>query len=235
MGIGTYFKKSSKGDKKAEGDAPTQMAEQPPFDEKAPKPFGPYGYGSSRNSLTGSFSTPPSVMEEIKHEVMANYLFQQQCARMWIGDSSGAAEGVLVRKARGAYLAFPPDLIQSQFAVGVLALNLPCAMTVNSRVIKTYLAWTPNATDVPLKGGLRVQILPTMEHLPLARKAQSAAFIASDGLLVVWDDETTNLMPHAQMIENELMDLVSSRHAGSSGESSLTHLHAGLENRRSSR
>lgn len=61
-------------------------------------------------------------------------------------------------------------------------------MTINSRVVKTYLAWTPDATDVPLKNGLRVQVLTTMEDLPQARKAQSAAFIASDGLLVIWDD-----------------------------------------------
>ncbi|KAK0848827.1 hypothetical protein LTR87_018071, partial [Friedmanniomyces endolithicus] len=47
-----------------------------------------------------------------------------------------------------------------------------------------------------------------MEHLPNARKAQSAAFIASDGLLVVWDDESSNLMIRASAIESELMDLI---------------------------
>ena len=81
-------------------------------------------------------------------------------------------------------------------------------MTVNSRVIKTFLAWSPDAVDVPLMNGLRIQILPSLSELPRARKAQCAAFIASDALLVVWDDEPENIMHRAKSIESELMELV---------------------------
>jgi len=81
-------------------------------------------------------------------------------------------------------------------------------MTVNSRVIKTFLAWSPDAIDVPLTNGLRVQVLPTMEDLPSARKHQFAAFIADEALLVVWDDDVHNLIKRAQFIEDELMELV---------------------------
>jgi hypothetical protein len=81
-------------------------------------------------------------------------------------------------------------------------------MTVNSRIIKTFLEWSPEATDVPLMNGLRVQILPTIEDLSKARKHQFAAFIMMEQLLVVWDDEAMNLIPRAKAIENELMELV---------------------------
>ncbi|KAK3073136.1 hypothetical protein LTS18_014499, partial [Coniosporium uncinatum] len=81
-------------------------------------------------------------------------------------------------------------------------------MTVNSRIIKTFLQWSPDAVDVPLMNGLRVQILPTIEDLPKARKHQFAAFIAAEQLLVVWDDEALNIIPRAKAIENELMELV---------------------------
>ena len=57
-------------------------------------------------------------------------------------------------------------------------------MTVNSRVIKTFLQWSPEAVDVPLMNGLRVQILPTIDDLPRARKHQFAAFVASALLFV---------------------------------------------------
>ena len=90
------------------------------------------------------------------------------------------------------------------------------AMTVNSRVIKTFLAWAPDATDVPLMKGLRVQILPTIADLPRARKYQFAAFIASDSLLVVWDDDASNVMKRATRIEAELMELV--WHTGEAGD-----------------
>ena len=82
------------------------------------------------------------------------------------------------------------------------------AITVNSRVIKTFLAWAPDAVDVPLMNGLRVQILPTIADLPRARKYQFAAFIASESLLVVWDDDPSNVMMRATKIESELMELV---------------------------
>jgi hypothetical protein len=82
------------------------------------------------------------------------------------------------------------------------------AMTVNSRIIKTFLQWSPEATDVPLMNGLRVQILPTIDDLPKARKNQFAAFVASEALLIVWDDEAMNIMARAKAIEDELMELV---------------------------
>lgn len=189
MGIGSYFKAPKRALKLAAPENPAETVE----DEKPPR--APYaqqpGYGSSRASLSDSVRTrsrPQSLMEDIKHEVMVNYLFQQQCARMWCGDGSGQFEGVLVRKTRSSYLACPPDLMTSSFAAGVMAINLPCAMTINSRVVKTYLSWAPDAVDVPLKGGLRVQVLPSVNSISLVRKAQSAAFCAAEGLLVVWDD-----------------------------------------------
>lgn len=91
-------------------------------------------------------------------------------------------------------------------------------MTVNSRIIKTFLNWSPDAVDVPLMNGLRIQVLPTMHDLPKARKHQFAAFTAADGLLVVWDDEAMNLIPRARAIEKELMELVWKQGRDANGE-----------------
>ncbi|EXJ65575.1 hypothetical protein A1O7_01916 [Cladophialophora yegresii CBS 114405] len=149
-----------------------------------------------------------SAFEDIKHEVMVNHLYQQQCSRLWVSDGSGEIEGVLLRKSRGQYLSCPHELRSSQLAQACAELNVQVAMTVNSRVIKTFLAWAPEATDVPLMNGLRVQVLPTITDLPRARKYQFAAFIATESLLVVWDDDPSNVMKRAKSIESELMELV---------------------------
>lgn len=147
-------------------------------------------------------------LDDIKHEVMVNYLYQQQCSQLWVSDGSGEIEGVLLRKVRGHYMACPPQLGSSPFALACSAMNVQAAMTVNSRVIKTFLQWSPDAVDVPLMNGLRVQILPTIEDLPRARKHQFAAFVASEGLLIVWDDDPLHLVQRAKAIESELMELV---------------------------
>jgi hypothetical protein len=79
---------------------------------------------------------------------------------------------------------------------------------VNSRVIQTFIEWSPGATDVPLGNGLRIQVLPSVDDLPKARKNQCAAFLAAESLLVVWDDDPTKVVERATAIENELMELV---------------------------
>lgn len=81
-------------------------------------------------------------------------------------------------------------------------------MTVRSDVIEPYLNWSPDAIDIPLLNGLRVQILPGMEDLHRARRHQYAAFIASDSLLVVWDDDPLHLLVRAREIESELVRFV---------------------------
>ncbi|KAK4945216.1 hypothetical protein LTR66_014420, partial [Elasticomyces elasticus] len=214
MGIKNYFKsgKPAPGKRGAATGEVTEMSEKGLVPPQAgsgawsPSPMSTPRFGSSRASISGSVKS--SFMEDIRHEVMVNYLFQQQCAHLWVGDGSGEVEGVLLKKSKGSYMACPPQLTQSAFAMACAALNVQVAMTVNSRIIKTFLSWSPDAVDVPLMNGLRVQILPTMEDLPRARKHQFAAFIASEALLVVWDDEATNILGRAKSIETELMELV---------------------------
>lgn len=68
------------------------------------------------------------MLDEIKHEVMVNYLYQQQCSQLWVSDGSGEIEGVLLRKARGHYMACPPQLVNSPFAQACCALNVQVSL-----------------------------------------------------------------------------------------------------------
>ncbi|KAK7915135.1 glycosyltransferase [Apiospora marii] len=227
MGLGSYFK-AEKPDQKQKRPAVSAVA--PPAGaaaagsssggvlEKSRAPLGANdielqpptpNVHSSRNSIRSARSGASSMfLDDIKHEVMVNYLYQQQCSHLWVSDGSGEVEGVLLRKWKGNYMACPQELGNSPFARACSELNVHCAMTVNSRIIKTFLSWSPDAVDVPLMNGLRIQILPTVEDLPRARKHQFAAFVASEALLVVWDDDALHLVQRAKAIESELMELV---------------------------
>ena len=121
MGITNYFKP-----KKAEAPAPAPV----PMSEKPPaNPYGHSAVGTPRNVGSSRASIAPStrsstMVDEIKHEVMVNFLHQQQCGHMWVADGSGVLEGVLLKKYRGEYLACPPQLIESEFAMACQALNV---------------------------------------------------------------------------------------------------------------
>lgn len=82
---------------------------------------------------------------------------------------------------------------------------LQAALTVNSKVIKTFLHWNPDAVEVPLSDGQQIQILPDVQDLIRARKHQYAALIASEAILVVWDDDKLHLIDRARAIEEELV------------------------------
>lgn len=69
-----------------------------------------------------------NILDELKHEIMVNYLFQQQCARLWIADGTGEVEGVMLKKSRGNYLACPPALAESIFAESCVELNVQVSL-----------------------------------------------------------------------------------------------------------
>ncbi|RKF61048.1 putative nucleotide-diphospho-sugar transferase [Erysiphe neolycopersici] len=163
---------------------------------------------SSKDSTSNLSAESSTCLNDVKHEVMVNYLYQQQCSHLWVHDLSGDSEGVLLRKSKNTYMAYPPQLASSALAKACKTLNVQCAMTVNSRVIKSFFQWSPNAVDVPLLNGLRIQVLQNIEDLSRARKHQFAAFVATETLLIVWDDEALNLAQRAKQIESELMEIV---------------------------
>lgn len=80
-------------------------------------------------------------------------------------------------------------------------------MTVNTRVIKLILA----RTDLPyveLTAGLRLQVIPSITDLPHCQKHQSAAFVASQQMLVVWEDDPKRLLERANYIQETLMKMI---------------------------
>jgi hypothetical protein len=81
-------------------------------------------------------------------------------------------------------------------------------MTVNSRVIKLFLLNRHDASYVPLSNSLRLQVLPSVAHLPRCQRHHFGAFIQDQLLLVVWDDEPKNIIARADNIERSLMHMI---------------------------
>jgi hypothetical protein len=129
MGIGGYFKAKPSGERTGGGKAGNLTIETPPAMLARPgsdmelQPPTPK-FGSSRNSLSARSTQSSAFLDDIKHEVMVNYLYQQQCSHLWVSDGSGEIEGVLLRKSRNTYMACPPQLGNSPFATACAALNV---------------------------------------------------------------------------------------------------------------
>lgn len=146
MGLGSYFK----ADRPEVTPTPSQVTSQAPsfsqrhqtsaMSEKHPSTVGNGHDMELQPPTPRNFSRPQSVsgrsirsvrtnnssmfMDDIRHEVMVNYLYQQQCSQLWVSDGSGDVEGVLLRKSRGHYMACPPQLGSTPFAMACAALNV---------------------------------------------------------------------------------------------------------------
>ena len=128
------------------------------------------GSVSPNSPASGGSSQTSGLADDLKHEVMVNYLYQQQCSHMWAGtvqefrrsvfpngsqrpSRTGSAEwgsttsfpmpqeGVLLRKSRGNYIACPPELIGSPLEAACIALNVPVSLLCSSVTVASLLSF----------------------------------------------------------------------------------------------
>ncbi|KAI8930924.1 hypothetical protein NX059_011939 [Plenodomus lindquistii] len=96
-------------------------------------------------------------------------------------------------------------------------------MTVNISVIRYVL----QRTDVPyvqIRSGLRLQVVPDFESLLHCQRGQSASFVASHQLLVVWQDDPKLLLERAEVIINSLMRMMCGDKYGSPEDGELDEI-----------
>ncbi|KAM7184739.1 glucans biosynthesis glucosyltransferase H [Rhypophila sp. PSN 637] len=163
--------------------------------------------GDSRNDDIGT-------IVDIRSDMMVNHLYEQLLRKQY-ATGMDPYEGVVLKKERGSFTCCPPQMaaIPGSLFDMVTQMNVRCAMTVNTPVIRTILDSITARSElgidyVPLADGLRVQILPTMTALPTGQLHHFAAFIEDAGILVVWEDEPDRLMERAQNMERKLIELV---------------------------
>lgn len=84
----------------------------------------------------GHIKARATFLDDIKHEVMVNYLYQQQCSRLWVSDGNGVLEGVVVRKTADKYMSCPPELATSAFAQSMAALGVQVSSSCSLEKVK---------------------------------------------------------------------------------------------------
>jgi len=123
MGLMNYFQISKPAAKKVETEKPPTGAV---YGEPA-KRIRPSSAAPSARSVAISGS---QLSDDIRHQVLLNHLYQQQRSLLWIQDSSGVVEGVMMKKGRNNYMYSPPTLATSVFAQAMKTLNVQVSYLV---------------------------------------------------------------------------------------------------------
>ncbi|KAL6705005.1 hypothetical protein ACN47E_007408 [Coniothyrium glycines] len=158
--------------------------------------------------LHGATSSAGSdTIRDVKCDILANWLHTKQEEKCWSMNNPG--EGIMVKKSKGNYACVPQELMNdgTRLYPSIVEMNVRYAMTVNTKVIKYVLART-EVPHVQIRSGLRLQVVPDFAALPYCQRGQSAAFVASEQVLVVWQDDAKLLLERAEVIINSLMRMM---------------------------
>lgn len=140
MGLGNYFKPKKPEQRPGAGSSTANEKQAPSMNPQTGnnstllQPLNNHlaSQSSTRTSTSNQSNAGSNLMSGIKHEIMVNYLHQQQCANLWVSDDSGDSEGVLLRKGRDSYLTCPQQLERSPFATACSSLNVHVRNLENS-------------------------------------------------------------------------------------------------------
>jgi hypothetical protein len=145
--------------------------------------------------------------------MMVKWLYEQQLRKQY-ANGQNKFEGVVLKKARGDFTCCPPEmsLIPNSLYTMVAQMNVRCAMTVNTLVMRAILgALRGKDADmdfVPLPQGLRVQIIRTITDLPHCQLHHYAAFVEDIGMLIVWEDDANTLLQRVQSLHGQLVEMI---------------------------
>ncbi|KAL9102857.1 MAG: hypothetical protein Q9163_002038 [Psora crenata] len=161
-------------------------------------------------SITTSTRSHDSCSQKFKYVLMVEYLQQVMFQRRWLRDAQSATEGAFVKMRDGEYISLPASHQEGCTVLyqAAASLNAQALITIRSPVVEKFLEFHPDAVDAPLTDSLRVQILSSYADLRRAKVHQYAAFIASEMVLVVWDDDALHIEGRASKIISDLTKMI---------------------------
>jgi hypothetical protein len=121
MGLTDYFKPAKKSARSAGNDA-----EKNPGSLMVTLPPPVYLQASAASSR---LTLEEDLRDNIKHQVILNFLAQKQQGHIWIQDNCGISEGVMVRKNRQEYICRPPAMANSPLSRAMALLNVQVRST----------------------------------------------------------------------------------------------------------
>lgn len=80
-------------------------------------------------------------------------------------------------------------------------------MTIKTAVTQTFLR-EYSLPYVPLDNGLQLQVLNSVSGLARCKKHHYAAFVKESGMLIVWDDEPSDIIRRIESIEQHLVEML---------------------------
>lgn len=151
---------------------------------------------------------------------MVVYLANRVSAYGWIPSPAlsdpSRGLGVLLRQSRGHYICCPEN-INNELLSAAQRLNVGVLVTMRLEMLHPIVAGMYDGqTELVMKGGYQLQIVDSLASVTSSgsvRKFQYAAILRKEELLLVWQDDVTQILPHAQRMEDKLLSYIWGRNS----------------------
>lgn len=150
---------------------------------------------------------------------MVGYLANRVSAHGWMPQQAltdgSRGLGVLLRQSRGNYITCPED-VDLQLLGAAQRLNVGVLVTLRLSMLYPIIAGMHEGqTELLMKGGYQLQVLESLAAISSSsvKKLQYAAILRKEGLLLVWQDDITQILGHAQHMEDKLLAYVWGRNS----------------------
>lgn len=145
---------------------------------------------------------------------MAGYLGGRLSAHGWIPQQAlldgTLGLGICLRLARSSYVSCP-EAVDDQLLGAALRLNVGVLATLRLPMLAPIIAGMHEGqTGLMMKGGYQLQVISSLAAVSSSsvKKFQYAAILRKEGILLVWQDEITRILTHAQGMEDKLLNYV---------------------------
>jgi hypothetical protein len=151
MGLLSYVKPKAKEVKEPKNAKPEVVEKSSAVIRSAAPTPGFNTPGLTSGAATPTWSRPGSIyppgeyrnshaddINEIKCDVMVNWLYQQQMERLWT--AGGLDEGVVLKKSRGAYTCCPGDIVEEPYGFFKAVETLNVRVSIRTLQLLRYQA-----------------------------------------------------------------------------------------------
>lgn len=141
--------------------------------------------------------------------VLAKHIFSVAVTEKWCTQDN-FSNAVAVRVQVGSYILYPQEgSSMPSFSRAMLELNCDAAIIINTPLVAAALSTlNPGENEIRLSSSKRVQVVPSLDYLGGARRAQMAAFSETEQVLVIWTESCRNLIEQVRTFERLLVDYV---------------------------
>ncbi|KAI2178668.1 hypothetical protein LOZ24_002042 [Ophidiomyces ophidiicola] len=174
---------------------------------------------SGTSSPHGTHSQPTPVAgvdEDSKYRAIIKYLHARLATNQWYSsptDPTLEYHGLLLRKSRGTYMS-EPENVHPLLLAAVQKINVSVAFTMSTETTRIIFSLIhPQQTELVLPSGFQLQVIESLEEIALSppssvKKFQYVALVRREQLLLVWHDELSKILMHAEDVEGKLLSFI---------------------------